>query len=524
MSLNLLEVVAAVRARRASLSAETVGYLLLGVADQVIAVPRELGAEDVFLGEEGAVRLGAGKAADSERSERALRELLDALLGVASTATPALGRIGRRPSGVGIDGFLRELEVALIPVNRSAARRALNRLYRDAQRAAQGMALDVAAAQAWLRRTPPPSAPTPAVVVVQSSAPTPVPLALQESPVVAFEVTPSRPSALSRPPPLPDQQPVIETLTRPEPVLVRAAARARSEPPPLPVLEPEIEPGPAIPELVPGTPRLGTLVAPVVHSVPAEFFEPVLELATDDATERTPNVATEPPAITVTAPMPPCADVKPPEIDDEIMIVVDSELTPVPEEDVAFESEGAWWSSPEPPAQAALEPERAEPELAVAPVAAALPPPLPALPAFELPSPFAVSLVKTAPLPAVELRAPEPEPLSFDDAALEAAAAEYRAIVAAPPSEPGARAEEDPDYAERGWTPAPEPISPPVATTPEPPPQPAPSRFPPRRSDVSELLRGFAVTEVRTERELCRDLKLLAGVDLTPLPGTGTLR
>jgi hypothetical protein len=93
-----------------------------------------------------------------------------------------------------------------------------------------------------------------------------------------------------------------------------------------------------------------------------------------------------------------------------------------------------------------------------------------------------------------------------------------------------------PDYAEVGWTPAPEQEPAPVQAAPEPEPQPvadlastaAPSaeptpepaqpRFAPRRSDVSELLRGFAVTEARSDHELCRDLKALAGVDLTPLP------
>src|SRR5688572_10360619 len=170
MSLSLLQVVAAVRARRASLSAETVGYLLLGVADQAIAVPREIGAADVLLCEEGAVKVGVGKLAEPERAERALRELLDALISVASTATPALLRIGRRPTSAGVEALVRELEAALIPVNRSAARRALTRLYRDTQRAVQAGPLDVSSAQAWLQRVVAPSVPAPAVVSQPSPA------------------------------------------------------------------------------------------------------------------------------------------------------------------------------------------------------------------------------------------------------------------------------------------------------------------------------------------------------------------
>jgi len=144
---------------------------------------------------------------------------------------------------------------------------------------------------------------------------------------------------------------------------------------------------------------------------------------------------------------------------------------------------------------------------------------------------------------------------SHEDADFEAAAAGYAALhtegVAEPvqPVEPVAEPVpverrllpplEAPDYAEVGWTPAPEPepsepeelapasvasepppaeIASASAALPEPTPDPAPPRFAPRRSDVSELLRGFAVTEARSDRELCRDLKALAGVDLTPPP------
>jgi hypothetical protein len=73
---------------------------------------------------------------------------------------------------------------------------------------------------------------------------------------------------------------------------------------------------------------------------------------------------------------------------------------------------------------------------------------------------------------------------------------------------------------------APEPPQPAEVEQPsEPAPEPESPRFAPRRSDVSELLRGFAVTEARSDRELCRDLKALAGVDLTPPPPrSGALR
>ncbi len=46
----------------------------------------------------------------------------------------------------------------------------------------------------------------------------------------------------------------------------------------------------------------------------------------------------------------------------------------------------------------------------------------------------------------------------------------------------------------------------------------APSRYAPRKSDVSDLVSGFAVGEGKTDREVCRDLKLLAGIDATSPP------
>jgi hypothetical protein len=289
MSLSLLQVVAAVRARRASLSAETVGYLLLGVSDHAVAAPREIGAADVLLGEEGAVKVGAGKIAAPDRTERALRELLEALLSVASTATPALLRIGRRQTAVGVEALVRELEAALIPVNRSAARRALTRLYRDTLRAAQAGPLDIAAAQAWLQRAMAPSVPAPAVVSEPNppaAEPMVTTVAVSEVPVEVVEISRPTPIPATRPPPLPaiEERPEVESLTRPEPALVRAAVRARAE-----VREQLVEPAPST-----GTPRLGTFAARAVLPPPLPPSSATLFLTADEATDRMPDVFAEP--------------------------------------------------------------------------------------------------------------------------------------------------------------------------------------------------------------------------------------
>jgi hypothetical protein len=71
-----------------------------------------------------------------------------------------------------------------------------------------------------------------------------------------------------------------------------------------------------------------------------------------------------------------------------------------------------------------------------------------------------------------------------------------------------------PDVVER-VEPAPTPPRPPPATRA---PEQAPPRFLPRQSDVNELLASFSASAERTERELCRDLKRIAGFDPTPPP------
>jgi hypothetical protein len=47
----------------------------------------------------------------------------------------------------------------------------------------------------------------------------------------------------------------------------------------------------------------------------------------------------------------------------------------------------------------------------------------------------------------------------------------------------------------------------------------APSTFSPRRSQVEDLVASFTVADQREDGDVCRDLKRMAGLDLTPLPG-----
>jgi len=135
MNVSLSEVKRAARAHRAPLAGESAGYLVLALADQVLNAPRVVTANDVQLGEDGALRIVRGEASSESDAELSLRRALDELLLVASSGSAALMRAGRRAAPIGLAALVKELEAALIPVNRAAAKRALSRLQRETARA-----------------------------------------------------------------------------------------------------------------------------------------------------------------------------------------------------------------------------------------------------------------------------------------------------------------------------------------------------------------------------------------------------
>ncbi|MES1187269.1 MAG: hypothetical protein ABUL60_25860, partial [Myxococcales bacterium] len=74
MTVSLLEILGAARAHAAPLAAESAGYLLLAVADHVVAAPRVVSADEVELMPDGSVRLRARRAGAADASiEQTLR-------------------------------------------------------------------------------------------------------------------------------------------------------------------------------------------------------------------------------------------------------------------------------------------------------------------------------------------------------------------------------------------------------------------------------------------------------------------
>lgn len=154
MNVNLLEIVSAARLRVLSLTAETAGYLVLAMLDAGGARYRP-SAEDVVLLESGEVRVAvSGPPDDPALVESEVRALLGRLLMLCTVNHPALRDVASGPrSGV----LSRELEAALIPVNRAAARRALARTCRETDRArGTGKLDDSQAAREHLGALPPP--------------------------------------------------------------------------------------------------------------------------------------------------------------------------------------------------------------------------------------------------------------------------------------------------------------------------------------------------------------------------------
>ncbi len=491
MTVSLLEILAAARAHVAPLAAESAGYLLLAVADHVALAPRAVSAEDVELLQDGTVRLRSRRGTGEDASvERGVRELLTRALSVSSSVGPALRRASERRDEAGLPALVRELENALIPVNRAAAKRALARLYRETDRARAAGRL-----RAELMIEPP-------------AAPVVAPSRIAVAPPVAEDVL----VAAEFPEPSPLALPAVETAPTPAP---HAAAPRAVAPAPLPVLtltpEPQLavgEPAFTKPEPVvlrkrergSRTPQLGTLIT--AQTLPGEESE---------LTERAPAVVSE----------------------EELEIEVDVD---VEEEDV-FSAQLVGMPQP------LVDPEPSRmPDVVMAMVELHT-----GVDADEAPTRLrdVVTAIAATPAPVVVESVPAPVVESLPAPVVESAAAPVVESLAAPVvieatpapavAQPAVQlfVSELADAAVHDaltWNPGPvAPLAsadvvsslPPAFLIAEPAPEPspyAPAVLEARSSDVSELLDSFYVSGAAEEHELRSALKEMAGLSLTPMP------
>jgi hypothetical protein len=289
MSVTLLDIWRAARGRSVPFSGESAGYVVLALCEETRGAPRALALSDVELGADGGVRLMAASACSEAQGETELRALLARLLEVASSPGPSLWRAAGRASTGGVSGLAVELQKALIPFNRAAARRALLRLYRETERAISqgrlGAPPDSDSEEDLLRLSPPPakvsesakgSAP---VALAVSAVSTLVPEKPCASPPIAVsELVPSAETVSDEP----------EQLTRPETIVSRRRAQLPSWPPPLPPVD----------LAGPRTPRMGSMDVSVVTVDAAAATAPRARTPSppplpvvDDLTERVPEVS-----------------------------------------------------------------------------------------------------------------------------------------------------------------------------------------------------------------------------------------
>jgi hypothetical protein len=235
MSVTMLEIVRAARARAVPLPAESAGYLVLLLADRVQHAPRRIELTAIELDDEGSVQSLAGEPLEPLALETALRRVLSELLAVSSSAGPSLLRAAARPATGNVPAFVAELERALVPVNRTAARRALVRLCRETERARREGTLIAEEA--------------PEAVVTAQAAARP-PIEPVTAPPLAAAVSPEPPPALSSAPPPATE----ESSTKPETVV---ALSDSGRPPPR---DWSASSSPSDPERAPGdrTPCIGS--------------------------------------------------------------------------------------------------------------------------------------------------------------------------------------------------------------------------------------------------------------------------
>ena len=146
-TVTLDEVLAAASARAASLVPETSGYLALAIADATTRLPFRVRDRSVQLTTEGTVTVARGKEVVRDAEAAAvLRDILARLLSVSTGSMRGLSAAARArgASERSLEDVMREIEAALIPVNRTAARRALGRLARETRRAKDAGALGAA--------------------------------------------------------------------------------------------------------------------------------------------------------------------------------------------------------------------------------------------------------------------------------------------------------------------------------------------------------------------------------------------
>lgn len=134
------DLVASLKSRRLRIPAEIGAFVALETTEALMRGPAAVRGGDVRIAEDGTIAVFAPPhSASAEDAARAVCSMLASLLVAAGTGVPTMliGLVERGPSGgaAALERLRDELESALVPLNRAAARRVLSRMIREARRA-----------------------------------------------------------------------------------------------------------------------------------------------------------------------------------------------------------------------------------------------------------------------------------------------------------------------------------------------------------------------------------------------------
>lgn len=155
--IRLEDVLAAADRCLAPIGPELAGFIVLETAHRLREIGGVVAISELAIGTSGHVALTAPPVrGDEETATRTLRALLGRLLTVSTSATPALRQCSKRHGQQSLALLCRELEAALIPLNRAASRRGLSRVARATVEAIDSGRLEPIAAEEAADIEPPP--------------------------------------------------------------------------------------------------------------------------------------------------------------------------------------------------------------------------------------------------------------------------------------------------------------------------------------------------------------------------------
>ncbi|MBZ0117690.1 MAG: hypothetical protein K8H88_11880 [Sandaracinaceae bacterium] len=135
------DLVASANAREVRIPSEIGAFVALEVSEALLSGPARVRSSDVRIAEDGTISVFVPPgSATSEEAARSVALMLSSLLSAAGTGVPKglAALLSRGPSSGRweLSTLRDDLEAALVPLNRAAARRVLSRMLREGRRSA----------------------------------------------------------------------------------------------------------------------------------------------------------------------------------------------------------------------------------------------------------------------------------------------------------------------------------------------------------------------------------------------------